>query len=154
VLSLASIPLQTSQQHLSFSISVLDLLHYDPALTHLLLMHPLPLLSLFETSVQHVVRGVRQHPEVKRRRRRKDNDSYNQQKQGLGQGYSLNDRDGEGEKGRQYHVRLKHLPPSSELSKSTIGQVRVATDSQHLLQITGTVSTLFDCMTISNVLMY
>jgi DNA replicative helicase MCM subunit Mcm2 (Cdc46/Mcm family) len=127
----AALRQHSREQHMSFPVSVLDLLHFDPALAYHLLHNPLPLLDIFETAVQQLIDMYRELPEVKRQQQQ-------QQQQSPVLLQALGGRGGGG--GGQYHVRLWQLPPTPELTKATIGLLRVSADSQHLLQVTGTVS--------------
>lgn len=122
---------QSKEQHEAIHISMLDLLQYDPALAYHLLHNPLPLLDIFETAVQQLVAGYRQLPSVRQQRLQKQ-----QQQRSM---HALTSGGG-GEEGGRFHVRLCKLPPTAEVTKATIGQLRVSADSQNLLQITGTVS--------------
>lgn len=128
LLSAAVLPRSSQQQHVPFHVSMLDLHHHDPALAFQLLYHPSELLVLFDSTVERLVAALRKHSEVQR----------------VSGGNALPAQismrgDSNGSNGRTFHVRLSQLPPSAEITKPSIGALRVSADSQHLLQITGTV---------------
>ena len=118
---------QNKEQHEPFHVSMLDIVHHDPALGYHLLHHPLPLLDIFENALQQLIEEYRQLPEIIKRRN--------------GQTTSFQSLSGRGGS-KQYHVRVHTLPPTTEITKSSLGQLRVSADSQHFLQVTGTVNIL------------
>lgn len=116
--------LSAQKQHLAFTVSMLELLHFDPALAYHVLQHPLPLLEIFDTALHQLVLAVRDVPEVRRKIEEQSSSSL-QSLRGAG--------------GGGLHIRLVQLPPTPDISKTSIGCVRTSTDSQHLMQVTGTV---------------
>jgi DNA helicase MCM9 len=104
----------TADEHYSFEVAASDLVHYDSALSYSLLHHPRLLIPIFKEAVLELQYVVHQHPAFQSKH---------------------------GQKGKlktNLHVRIISLPSVSDLSKSTIGDVR-SHEVSSLIQVTGTV---------------
>jgi DNA helicase MCM9 len=106
-----------SDQHISFVISVQQLIDYDSALSFNLLNYPVLLLPLMEESFSSFVSDLIIHPDFKR---------------------SNVVSSPEFELPANIHIRLSHLPPIPDFIKPSIGSIK-STEFNNLIQISATI---------------
>jgi DNA replicative helicase MCM subunit Mcm2 (Cdc46/Mcm family) len=104
------------EEHTALVISALDLIHYDSTIGYLTLAYPVLLLPIFEDAIYETqMLIIRQHPRIEPRR----------------QVGNLSVKP-------HCHCRIIELPPTPDLTKSSIGNLR-SSEVDKLVQVTGTV---------------
>jgi DNA helicase MCM9 len=106
-----------SDQHISYVISVQQLIDYDSALSYNLLNYPVLLLPLVEESFSSFLSDLLPHPDFKRSNIITSPDF---------------------ELPTNIHIRLSHLPPIPDFIKPSIGSIK-STEFNNLIQISATI---------------
>jgi DNA replicative helicase MCM subunit Mcm2 (Cdc46/Mcm family) len=102
------------EEHLSFTVSTLDLSHFDSALAYNLIHYPKLLLDIFNESLLEALTALVKHPSLFKK------------------------HGAHGSIKKRCHIRIVSLPPIAELNKDTISHIK-SNDVNHLIQISGTI---------------